>query len=554
VSRALREIAAPFVAAAPAGARVRTRLRVSPRDAEVLRAAGRHLGTLAGRDLAARCAEGRLDARGRAASRRERKRALTAQSSSRWAGAVTRTSEDAWQLGLRNLAAERGTLAARARQIEARLAVPAGTREGRLSGYATPAERHGKALRLKALKARLARVEQRLASGSVPVTRGGRRLMRARLNLAAAGLTEPQWRNAWDASRLFLTADGEKGKAWGNETIRWHPDGAWLELKLPAPLAHLANRPHGRYRLSCEVRFGYRGAEVAAQAATGAVRYDLSYDPARDRWYADASWKTQPRPVPPLEELQASPVVAVDVNAGHLAAAVLAPDGNITGTLLTIPLELAGLPASQRDGRVRAAVSALIATARDHGARAVVIEDLDFAEARAEGREKTGNRPSRGRRGRRFRRLVAGIPTARFRDRLVQMTANTGLAVVVVDPAYSSRWAAEHWLAPLRQHHPETTGHHAAALVLGRRGQGHRARRSATGNRAAPEDAARPAQARPRNHPAAPAAPRKPAAPRDTRQPHGDKTRTPHRTTAGNQEPEHRSRAPAETILTIAQC
>jgi len=554
VSRALREIAAPFVAAAPAGARVRTRLRVSPRDAEVLRAAGRHLGALAGRDLAARCAEGRLDARGRAASRRERKRALTAQSSSRWAGAVTRTSEDAWQLGLRNLAAERGTLAARARQIEARLAVPAGTREGRLSGYATPAERHGKALRLKALKARLARVEQRLASGSVPVTRGGRRLMRARLNLAAAGLTEPQWRNAWDASRLFLTADGEKGKAWGNETIRWHPDGAWLELKLPAPLAHLANRPHGRYRLSCEVRFGYRGAEVAAQAATGAVRYDLSYDPARDRWYADASWKTQPRPVPPLEELQASPVVAVDVNAGHLAAAVLAPDGNITGTLLTIPLELAGLPASQRDGRVRAAVSALIATARDHGARAVVIEDLDFAEARAEGREKTGNRPSRGRRGRRFRRLVAGIPTARFRDRLVQMTANTGLAVVVVDPAYSSRWAAEHWLAPLRQHHPETTGHHAAALVLGRRGQGHRARRSATGNRAAPEDAARPAQARPRNHPAAPAAPRKPAAPRDTRQPHGDKTRTPHRTTAGNQEPEHRSRAPAETILTIAQC
>jgi len=554
VSRALREIAAPFVAAAPAGARVRTRLRVSPRDAEVLRAAGRHLGTLAGRDLAARCAEGRLDARGRAASRRERKRALTAQSSSRWAGAVTRTSEDAWQLGLRNLAAERGTLAARARQIEARLAVPAGTREGRLSGYATPAERHGKALRLKALKARLARVEQRLASGSVPVTRGGRRLMRARLNLAAAGLTEPQWRNAWDASRLFLTADGEKGKAWGNETIRWHPDGAWLELKLPAPLAHLANRPHGRYRLSCEVRFGYRGAEVAAQAATGAVRYDLSYDPARDRWYADASWKTQPRPVPPLEELQASPVVAVDVNAGHLAAAVLARDGNITGTLLTIPLELAGLPASQRDGRVRAAVSALIATARDHGARAVVIEDLDFAEARAEGREKTGNRPSRGRRGRRFRRLVAGIPTARFRDRLVQMTANTGLAVVVVDPAYSSRWAAEHWLAPLRQHHPETTGHHAAALVLGRRGQGHRARRSATGNRAAPEDAARPTQARPRNHPAAPAAPRKPAAPRDTRQPHGDKTRTPHRTTAGNQEPEHRSRAPAETILTIAQC
>ena len=102
----LREIAAPFVAAAPAGARVRTRLRVSPADAAVLRAAGSHLGSLAGRDLAARCAEGRLDAKGRAVSRAARKRALIAQSSSRWAGTITGTSEDQWSLAERNLRAE----------------------------------------------------------------------------------------------------------------------------------------------------------------------------------------------------------------------------------------------------------------------------------------------------------------------------------------------------------------------------------------------------------------------------------------------------------------
>ena len=39
----LRPLAAPFVAAAPAGVRVRTRLRVSAQDEVVLRAAGRHL-------------------------------------------------------------------------------------------------------------------------------------------------------------------------------------------------------------------------------------------------------------------------------------------------------------------------------------------------------------------------------------------------------------------------------------------------------------------------------------------------------------------------------
>ena len=541
----LRVIAAPFVAGAPAGARVGTRLRVSPQDAAVLRAAGSHLGSLAGRDLAARCAEGRLDARGRAVSRRERKRALTAGSSSRWAGAITRVSEDQWQLAARNLHAEQASLLARARRIEARAAVPAGETAGRIPGYATPAERHAKTIRLKVLEGRLACTERRLETGRVSVTRGGRDLLRKRLNLAAAGLTGDQWRREWESARLFLTADGEAGKAWGNETIRFNPDEGWLEIKLPAPLSDLANLPHGRYRLSCPVSFSYRGDEVAAQAATGAVRYDVTCDPARNRWYIDASWKTAPAAAATLDELRQYPVVAVDVNVGHLAAAAVAPDGNILGTPATIGLDLTGQPAATRDGRLRAAISTIIATARRHGARAIVIEDLDFAEARAEGRERHGNRPSRGRRGRTFRRAVAGIPTGKLRGRLVQMASNAGLSVVVVDPAYSSRWGAQHWLAPLREHHPKATGHHAAALVLGRRGLGHRAGRRANGNRPAPEDAARPAPARPRQPPAAGPAPRKPATQRGPRQPPGTKTGSPHRTTAGDQAAQHRTGPPA---------
>ena len=532
----LRPVAAPFVAAAPSGARVRTRLRVSGDDEAVLRAVGSHLGSLAGRDLAARCAEGRLDTKGKAVSRAVRKRALTAQASSRWAGAITRTSEDQMALAERNLRSEAASLRARIRRIEARLAVPAGGRSGQVRGYATPAERHAKVIRLKSLKARLARADQRLTSGMVSVVRGGRALLRKRGNLTAAGLTEEQWRVQWEAARLFLTADGEKSKAWGNETLRWHPDEGWLELKLPVPLAHLANRPFGRYRLSCQVEFTYRGDEVAAQAATGPVRYDISVDPGAGRWYLDASWTIAPAPALSLEELREYPVVAVDVNAGHLAIVVVAADGNVTGVPFTVPLDLTGLPAATRDGRLRAAVSILITTAKEHGARAVAIEDLDFAEARAEGRERTGNRPSRGRRGRGFRRLVSGIPTGKFRDRIIQMTANAGLSVIVVDPAYTSRWGAEHWLAPLREHHPKATGHHAAALVTGRRGLGHRARRRANGNRTAPEEAARPAQARTRvSKPATGPAPRKPATPRGSRQPPGTKTRTPHRIMTGNQ-------------------
>ena len=188
--------------------------------------------------------------------------------------------------------------------------------------------------------------------------------------------------------------------------------------------------------------------------------------------------------------------MAVDVNAGHLAAAVVTPDGNILGAPDTVPLDLAGLPAATRDGRLRAAISGLLALAQAHSARAIVIEKLDFARARAQGRERGGDRPSRGARGRGFRRAVSGIPTGKFRDRLVQMAHNAGLAVVAVDPAYTSRWGAQHWLAPLRAHHPQASGHHAAAVVIGRRALGHRARRKAgvtgTGQRTSSRRAAPP--------------------------------------------------------------
>ena len=100
-----------------------------------------------------------------------------------------------------------------------------------------------------------------------------------------------------------------------------------------------------------------------------------------------------------LAQARQGTVVAVDVNAGHLAVAVLGPDGNQASVPATIALPLAGLPASTRDGRLRAAITSILATARAHRASAVVIENLDFAGARQQGREHIGNLPARGRRG-----------------------------------------------------------------------------------------------------------------------------------------------------------
>jgi len=486
VSR-LRPIAKPFVVAVPAGARIRTRLRTSADDDAVLVALGSHLGALAGADLARRCTEGQLDAKATSQSRRERKRQMTAGSSSRWAGAITRCSEDAWQLARRNLGAEAKSLQSRIKAISRRLALPVGS-NGKVRGYASQAEHAHRQQRLQALMARLTDVEERLAAGRMSVCRGGRSLARARHNLEAAHLSTEQWQQHWRARRWFICADGEQAKAWGNETIRWHPGEGWLEIKLPAALRRLANRPHDRYRLSGPVAFSHRGDEVAAQATSGAVRYDISFDGAKRRWYLDASWKLPIVTPSSLEDLGAKPVVAVDVNAGWLAAMVVDASGNPVGGPLTIPLEVTHLPASTRDGHLRQAISQLLSIAKKSECGAVVIENLDFAEARSQGREHTGRRPSRGRRGRGFRGLVAGIPTGKFRQRLSQMAANQGLSVIAVDAAYTSRWGLQHWFAALEQASSEASTHHAAALVIGRRGLAQRARRRVRCDSTPPED------------------------------------------------------------------
>jgi hypothetical protein len=115
----LRRIGDPVVAAAPAGVRIRTRIHVSETEAAALTAIGILLGSVYRGELAERVGRGRLDRKSHALWRAQRKQALTASSSSRWAGAITRAVEDQYQLGMRGLTAHVADLRAAARAIAA---------------------------------------------------------------------------------------------------------------------------------------------------------------------------------------------------------------------------------------------------------------------------------------------------------------------------------------------------------------------------------------------------------------------------------------------------
>jgi IS605 OrfB family transposase len=507
--RWLRRIGDPVVAAAPAGVRLRTRIRPTAEEAEALTAMGELLGSVYRGELVERIRLGRLDRTAHARWRSKRKQAVTAVSSSRWAGAITRAVEDQYRLAMRGVAAHVAHLRAAVEVLAQRCVLrpgelapvegtqPDGRSRRRCRGYRSAAERFTKTRRLAVLRDRLATAEDALAAGHPSITVGGKRLWRNRNHLDTTDMDEQQWRDRWDAARMFLTADGESGKAGGNETIRVHEHGQ-LRIKVPAVLVeelgtHLV--------IAAPVQFAHRGGEwLARVAARQAVRYDISYDPDRGRWYLDASWKTSREPVPSFDDVRTGPVLGVDLNAGHLAACVLDGSGNPIGEPVTIEVLTAGLRASRRDGRVRAAITALLDHAQQHDCSAVVVENLNFADTRATGRETLG----RGLRGKRLRRTIAGIPTARFRTRLTGMAARRGIAVIGVDPAYPSRWGAQHWRKPLQQQtsDPATvTRHHGAAAAIGRRGLGLAIRRRPAGPRNGQRTAAGTPPTRPEPQP-----------------------------------------------------
>jgi hypothetical protein len=122
----MRPIGDPVVAATPSGVRIRTRIRPTAREAEALTAIGTVLGGFYRGELAERIRLGHMDRNAHAVWRAQRKQALTAVSSSRWAGAITRAVEDQYQLGMRGVAAHVADLRAAVEVLQARCALRPG--------------------------------------------------------------------------------------------------------------------------------------------------------------------------------------------------------------------------------------------------------------------------------------------------------------------------------------------------------------------------------------------------------------------------------------------
>lgn len=320
---------------------------------------------------------------------------------------------------------------------------------------------HQKKRRLGLLRDRRTAIRAERKRAAPSLCFGSAKLFNAQRHLAENGFADHSaWLKAWRADRasqfFCLGSNDETG---GNQTctasvaedgaiaLRLRlPDAIWRDLGVPK---HLAIGP---------IRFGY-GHEVivaAIQAHASDKGEALSWRFVRD----DKGWRVFVSTFQPLEDTAADFVngcLAVDMNAGFLAAVFVDGAGNPKGRL-TVPMLTQHRRTEQVEATIGDAVARIVALAKKHGVP-VAIEDLDFEAKKTRLREEC----SPG-----MARMLSAFVHKTFRATLERRAAREGVAVIAVNPAYTSLQGRARFMDRYG-----LSVHHAAALTIGRRAMNH---------------------------------------------------------------------------------
>ncbi len=304
-------------------------------------------------------------------------------------------------------------------------------------------EQVGKKQRLDVLRGELSVAERELAAGKPRVCFGGRSALRE------AVATGDMWK--WHDrrnGRIFLVGSKSEG-VHGNQSVHW--DGNSLRIRMPDSLG-------GQHVTLDGVKFRYGQKEMLAVLERNRdkrTRVSLTWLIFRDdegRWHAHV---TVEEPAADLETLVGNGVVAVDLNADHLAVVLVDRCGNPVSRLrLDFP------PSGTDEGRASVilgdAVRALCLIARSRGL-GIACEDLEFS------RKKAGLREY----GAKHARRLSGWAYAKFFQLLQARCKRDGVELAKVNPAFTSvigRWKHAKGRA--------MSVHHGAALAIGRLAMG----------------------------------------------------------------------------------
>ena len=308
--------------------------------------------------------------------------------------------------------------------------------------------------KLHKLQAKLPRLVARLSAHVPGIGFGSRKLFKQQYHLAENGFADhAQWLEAWRQARAHQVAFiGSKDETGGNQTCTLVPqfDGSF---RLRVRLADALRAPDQDKYLWLEgIRFHADERHIRAALNAGqALSYKLHKD--RDHWRLLVSFARTAAPRSTREATWGC--VGVDFNADHLGVAETDPSGNIIKAW-RIELPLADKTSGQRKALLSDALQQVVTYALAQH-KPVVMEDLDFS---AKKKQLASASPARA-------RMLSGLAYAQYQQLLVSKCFRTGLALLSVNPAYTSVAGRIKYAVPYGR-----SVHLAAAGVIARRGQG----------------------------------------------------------------------------------
>ena len=280
---------------------------------------------------------------------------------------------------------------------------------------------------------------------------GGRRLVRqGRIR---------EWRRRRDSQALFC---GERGKRAGNEVAIWcppPPDGMASTGAAARSGASAPKRLPGgclRLRLPNDCARKYLTLDGLRFASMELFILDLAVE-FRD----PVTWRVKLLPRGKVQlsvtveeaesDVFSDPVrgaVGVDLNARHVAVCDVSGDGHVIGRRrISLARDSHSVWSAAREVVARASARSC----------PIVLEDLDFRSKKAWLRSY----------GKRFASVLSNFRSRQFSDAVERAARRSGIEVVYVNPAWTTR------LGRLKHSARLSLGvHHAAAFVIGRRGLG----------------------------------------------------------------------------------
>ncbi len=308
-------------------------------------------------------------------------------------------------------------------------------------------ERNAKPAKVSALEQRLSRLtrrrdllERHVGSGTIPrVIFGSRTLFVKR---AKGNISNQEWK---DARNNQLYSIGQANQR-GNANVRI--DGDRIGVNLPEKTA--PREAEGRaYRVKNIRRWFALKVNEKFRKHMGPLTggaYSVRVVRRNGRYLVQVSFEIA---LPPTSRIPER-VCSIDSNPEGFAAAVVSVEGNMLAHRFFRDDKLIYASEEKRESIVGQLVAEVVAWAREHGAEAFAIEDLNIKGSRSFGRR--GNR------------VVYAFVRRKFSENLMTRCWKEGYPAGTVNPAYTSKIGD----AKYREMYGLSI-HEAAALCIGRR-------------------------------------------------------------------------------------